>query len=66
MFSLDRDDGRPKQGDIILYNGGYAMFYFRDSNNVEFVLGMTFRGIVALKADCGAKCRGVIRTGIVP
>lgn len=52
---------RPKPGDIVLYEGGYAMFYFEDRQGQAFVVGMTPVGITSLQADFGPKRTGVIR-----
>jgi hypothetical protein len=42
----------PEPGDIVFYEGGYTMFYFRDPYTQEnFVIGMTTFGIVAMKFD---------------
>ncbi|MDF1515536.1 MAG: hypothetical protein P1S60_17135 [Anaerolineae bacterium] len=41
----------PQMGDIIFYEGGYAMFYFVDVNGVPFVVGMTSRGVLVLAPD---------------
>lgn len=45
----------PKPGDIVIYDSGYAMFYFEDRDRTRFVVGMTPIGIVALQYDFGAK-----------
>jgi len=42
---------QPKTGDLAFYPAGYAMFYFQDQREGNFVLGMTPFGITALKAD---------------
>ena len=42
---------QPKTGDLVFYPAGYAMFYFVDPREGEFVLGMTPLGITALKLD---------------
>jgi cell wall-associated NlpC family hydrolase len=42
---------QPKTGDLVFYPSGYAMFYFQDQREGNFVLGMTPFGITALKAD---------------
>jgi hypothetical protein len=42
----------PSDGDIVIYEGGFTMFYFMDGHTgVPFVIGMTPLGIVALKYD---------------
>jgi len=42
---------QPKTGDLVFYSAGYAMFYFADPRDGNFVLGMTPFGIAALKSD---------------
>ena len=42
---------QPKNGDLVFYSAGYAMFYFADPREGPFVLGMTPLGITALKPD---------------
>jgi len=42
---------RPRSGDLVLYNSGYAMFYFEKPGREPFVVGMTPFGITALKPD---------------
>lgn len=42
---------QPRTGDLAFYPSGYTMFYFADSHDGPFVLGMTPFGITALKAD---------------
>lgn len=64
LTSLPQDNGEPKLGDVVMYDGGFAMFFFRDREDEEFVAGMTFEGIIALKVDFGAERLGVIRTGV--
>lgn len=56
-------DEPPNLGDVVIYDAGFAMFYFRDRDGVEFVVGMTLVGIVALKYDFGVKRIGVRRSG---
>jgi hypothetical protein len=41
----------PKTGDLVLYPGGYTMFYFDDRQEGAFVLGMTPFGITALRSN---------------
>ena len=66
LRSLPYDDGEPKPGDIVRYDGGYAMFHLLDQKNKPIVMGMTYHGIVVLDADFGADRLHVIRTGITP
>jgi hypothetical protein len=40
-----------RSGDLVLYNSGYAMFYFEIPGREPFVIGMTPFGITALKPD---------------
>jgi len=42
---------QPRTGDLVFYAAGYAMFYFADTRDGPFVLGMTPFGITALKSD---------------
>jgi hypothetical protein len=42
---------QPRNGDLVFYPAGYAMFYFADAREGPFVLGMTPFGITALKSD---------------
>src|SRR5215471_16530262 len=42
---------QPRNGDLVFYSAGYAMFYFADPREGPFVLGMTPFGITALKSD---------------
>lgn len=39
---------RPNTGDIVVYKTGYHLFYYRDDDRNEFVVGMTPFGIVAV------------------
>lgn len=64
LDGLPHDNGAPNVGDIVLYQGGYALFYFRDHTNKEFVVGMTPFGVTALTYDFGTPRTGVIRTGM--
>lgn len=41
----------PSNGDVIFYESGYTMFYFVDSTNHAFVVGMTPLGVIALEYD---------------
>jgi hypothetical protein len=55
--------GAPKNGDIIRYDGGYAMFYFENPySHVNFVIGMTPLGIVAVDRNFGPKELGILRS----
>jgi hypothetical protein len=66
LADLKRDDGPPHLGDIVLYDSGYALFYFRDHQRREFVIGMTPFGVLALNYDFGVKRQGILRTGVSP
>lgn len=46
------DDPRP--GDLIFYDGGYAMFYMKDRGH-PFCVGMTPLGIASLEIDFGPR-----------
>lgn len=43
----------PRTGDLIFYDSGYVMFYFRDRNGHPFCIGMTPLGIAALEIEFG-------------
>jgi hypothetical protein len=43
----------PRVGDLVFYEAGYAMFFFRDEDRHPFVLGMTPVGIAALEVEFG-------------
>lgn len=45
----------PRIGDLVFYDSGYAMFYFRDRYGHPFCIGMTPLGIVALEINFGPK-----------
>jgi hypothetical protein len=47
----------PKVGDIVYYENGYAMFYFKYRNQ-PFVVGMTPIGLASLNFDFGPKRQG--------
>lgn len=55
----------PALGDIVLYDGGFALFYFKDHKGKPFVIGMTPVGIAALDPDFGVPQAGVRATGIM-
>jgi hypothetical protein len=63
LSALPRDDGLPQPGDVVLYDSGYALFYFRDHERREFVIGMTPFGVASLNYDFGVKRTGVLRSG---
>lgn len=63
LASLPRENGPPNAGDIVVYDSGYYLFYFRDRANKEFVIGMTPFGVVSLNYDFGVVRAGVLRTG---
>ncbi|HBE40174.1 MAG TPA: hypothetical protein DDW27_03055 [Bacteroidales bacterium] len=52
---LLRETDNPGIGDLIFYDSGYAMFYFRDRNGHPFCIGMTPLGIVALEINFGPR-----------
>ncbi len=62
LNSLPHDNGAPNVGDIVTYDGGYHMFYFKDSEQREFVVGMTPFGVEALTYDF-ARRGDVLHTG---
>jgi len=45
----------PRIGDLVFYDSGYAMFYFRDRYGHPFCIGMTPLGIAALEINFGPK-----------
>jgi len=61
---LPRDIGDPHPGDIVIYESGYQLYFFRDYEQKPFVVGMTPFGITALNYDFGVKRVGVLRTGL--
>jgi hypothetical protein len=61
---LPSDSSDPRPGDLVVYQSGYTMFFFRDPADVEFVVGMTPFGVTALLYDFGLPVQRVIRTGI--
>lgn len=63
LAGLARDNGAPNIGDVVVYESGYHMFYFRDHERREFVVGMTPFGVTALNYEFGSKRVGVIHTG---
>jgi len=42
---------RPEVGDVVFYQAGYTMFFFKDETGDPFVIGMTPLGVLALKPD---------------
>ncbi len=64
IASLPHDDGPPRAGDVVVYASGYNLFYFRDQNGQEFVVGMTPLGILSLNYDFGVKREAVLHTGL--
>ncbi len=48
----------PDIGDLIFYEGGYTMFYFRDHLNRPFCIGMTPAGIISVEINFGPKILG--------
>jgi hypothetical protein len=66
LGSLPRDNEPPRVGDIVVYDSGYHLFYFRDHEKREFVIGMTPFGVVSLNYDFDTGRAGVLRTGFTP
>ena len=64
IAGLPRTD-RPELGDLVLYRGGFAMFYLEDHMQHPFVIGMTPAGIAALQPDFGVPKEEIRRTGIL-
>jgi hypothetical protein len=64
LNELPRENGPPHLGDIVVYESGYSMFFFRDHARREFVIGMTPRGVLALNYDFGVRRVAVLRTGL--
>ncbi|MHB8269859.1 hypothetical protein [Bradyrhizobium sp.] len=56
---------KPRLGDLVLYRGGFAMFYLEDHERHPFVIGMTPAGIAALQPEFGVPTEDVRRTGIM-
>ena len=42
---------QPRVGSLVFYELGYTMFYFEDTDNTPFVIGMTPLGIIALREN---------------
>jgi hypothetical protein len=61
---LPRASGDPLPGDVVIYESGYYMFFFRDYERKPFVVGMTPFGVTALNYDFGVKVVAVLRTGL--
>jgi cell wall-associated NlpC family hydrolase len=57
-------DEPPELGDVVVYDGGFAMFWFEDPRGGAFVIGMTVMGIVALEPEFGPRRLGVRHTGL--
>ncbi len=66
LFTLPLTNQQPRPGDVVVYDAGFAMFYFQDRDGKEFVIGMTLIGILALSYDFGVPRVGVRRTGLSP
>jgi hypothetical protein len=66
IADLPRREGAPHPGDVVLYDGGFALFYFRDHQRREFVIGMTPSGVLALNYDFGVRRGAVLNTGLSP
>jgi hypothetical protein len=57
------DPAQPKNGDIIIYEAGYTMFYFETPYSHEtFVIGMTPAGVIALDPEFGPAKVEIIST----
>jgi hypothetical protein len=65
LDSLPHGPEPPVAGDIVVYQGGYHLFYFRDHTGKEFVVGMTPFGVLSLNYDF-EKRLGVLHTGFSP
>jgi hypothetical protein len=61
---LPRDTGPPHPGDIVVYDFGYHLYYFRDNEGREFVVGMTPLGVLALDYDFGPRRLAILHTGL--
>ena len=61
-----QDPGPPNAGDVVVYESGYYLFYFRDHEKREFVVGMTPFGVASLNYDFGVKRTAILRTGFPP
>jgi len=61
---LPRDNADPHPGDIVIYESGYHLYFFRDYQQNPFVVGMTPFGITALNYDFGVKRVAVLHTGL--
>jgi hypothetical protein len=48
----------PQVGDLIFYDTGYTMFFFKDARGNPFCVGMTPVGIVALEIEFGPRLVG--------
>jgi hypothetical protein len=66
LSQLPRDNGPPQPGDVVVYASGYNLFYFRDHERREFVIGMTPFGVASLNYDFGVERVGVLRSGFPP
>lgn len=64
LRSLRHRAGEPQPGDVILYEGGFAMFYLRDAEGHPFVVGMTPVGIVSLERNFGPRELEILDTGL--
>jgi len=64
LAELPREDGAPRLGDVVVYESGYSLFFFRDHARREFVIGMTPLGVLALNYDFGSRRVAVLRTGL--
>jgi hypothetical protein len=55
----------PKLGDIVEYEGGFALFLLQDADAQPFVIGMTPAGIASLEPDFGVPRSGARSTGLL-
>jgi len=50
-----REVPEPRNGDLVFYKSGYAMFYYDPAGDSPFVIGMTPFGITALRPEFGER-----------
>ena len=58
LINIMRRIDKPDIGDVIFYEWGYTMFYFKDESNRPYCIGMTPAGIIALNINFGPKILG--------
>ena len=61
LRKLPRVAGAPRSGDVILYEDGFALFYFTEGPGREFVIGMTPVGVIAMRPSFGRDRLGILR-----